>query len=159
MEMIFNIVMGLFILFYLVLAFFLKKESLTGDALGAGGFPMILGIIGLAMLVFITAKIAKDKTKIPIPLLNLKSVAGRLLALNVVILSAYLLLMDIIGFALSTLLFLFGSARGMGYKKTVVLSLFSLLLTVILVVTFGKLFFVPLPRGIGVFRELSYFIY
>ncbi len=129
MEMIFNIVMGVFILFYLVLAFLLKKESLTGDALGAGGFPIILGVIGLAILVLITVKIAKEKTKTPIPLLNLKSVEGKVLALNIFILSAYLLLMDIIGFALSTLLFLFGSARGLGYKKTVVLSLFSLLLT------------------------------
>jgi hypothetical protein len=159
MEMIFNIVMGVFILFYLVLSFLLKKESLTGDVLGAGGFPMILAVIALALLVLITAKIAKDKAKITIPLLNLKSVEGRVLALNIVILSAYLLLMDIIGFALSTLLFLFGSVRGLGYKKTIVLSLFSLLLTVILVVTFGKFFFVPLPRGIGIFRELSYFIY
>jgi putative tricarboxylic transport membrane protein len=159
MEMIFNIVMGMFILFYLVLAFLLKKESLTGDALGAGGFPIILGIIGLAILVLITAKIVKDKTKIPIPMLNLKSVEGKVLALNIIILAAYLLLMDIIGFALSTLLFLFGSARGLGYKKTAVLSLFSLLLTTILVATFGRLFFVPLPRGIGIFRELSYFIY
>jgi len=159
MEMIFNILMGMFILFYLVLSFLLKKESLTGDALGAGGFPIILGVIGLALLVLITAKIAKDKTKIPIPMLRLKSVEGKVLALNIVIFSAYLLLMDVIGFALSTLLFLFGSARGLGYKKTVVLSLFSLLLTVVLVVTFGKLFMVPLPRGIGIFREMSYFIY
>ena len=159
MEMIFNIVMGVFILFYLVLAFLLKKESLTGDALGAGGFPILLGVIGIAILVLITVKIAKEKTKIPIPLLNLKSVEGKVLVLNIFILSAYLLLMDIIGFALSTLLFLFGSARGLGYKKTVVLSLFSLLLTGILVITFGKFFFVPLPRGIGIFRELSYFIY
>lgn len=159
MEVIFNILMGIFILFYLVFAFLLKRESLTGDALGAGGFPMILGIIGLAILVFITARILKDKARIPIPMLNLKSLEGRVLALNIVIFSAYLLLLDIIGFALSTLLFLFGSARGLGYKKTVVLSLFSLLLTVILVATFGKLFMVPLPRGIGIFRELSYYIY
>ena len=159
MEIIFNIVMGMFILFYLVLAFLLKKESLTGDALGAGGFPMILAIIGLAILVFITTKVFRDKKKIPIPMLSLKSVEGQVLALNIIILAAYLLLMDVIGFALSTLLFLFGSTRGLGYKKTVVLSLFSLLLTVVLVVTFGKLFFVPLPRGIGIFRELSYFIY
>ena len=159
MEMIFNILMGVFILFYLVLSFLLKKESLTGDALGAGGFPMILAVIALALLVLITVKIAKDKTKIPIPLLNLKSAEGRVLGLNIVILSAYLLLMDVIGFALSTLLFLFGSTRGMGYKKTIMLSLFSLLLTVALVATFGKFFFVPLPRGIGIFRELSYFIY
>ena len=159
MEMIFNIVMGVFILFYLVLAFLLKRESLTGDALGAGGFPVILAVIALALLVLITARIAKDKTKIPIPMLDLKAVEGRVLALNIVILSAYLLLMDIIGFALSTLLFLFGSTRGLGYKNTIVLSLFSLVLTGILVVTFGKFFFVPLPRGIGIFRELSYFIY
>jgi putative tricarboxylic transport membrane protein len=159
MEVIFNIMMGMFILFYLVLALLLKKESLTGDALGAGGFPTILAVIGLAILVLITAKVVKDKTRIPIPLLSLKSVEGKALMLNIVILSAYLLLMDVIGFALSTLLFFFGSARGMGYKKTVVLSLFSLLLTVVLVATFGKLFFVPLPRGIGIFRELSYFIY
>jgi putative tricarboxylic transport membrane protein len=159
MEMIFNIAMGLFIVLYLVLSLLLNKESLSGDVLGAGGFPIILGIIGLVILAVITAKVAKDKTKIPIPLLNLKSGEGKVLALNITILAAYLLLMDVIGFTLSTLLFIFGSARAMGYKKMVMLSVFSLVLTVVLVLSFGKGFFVPLPRGIGIFRELSYFIY
>jgi putative tricarboxylic transport membrane protein len=159
MEMIFNIALGLFILLYLVLSLLLNKESLTGDVLGAGGFPIILAIIGLAILALITARVAKDKTKIPIPLLNLKSGEGKVLALNIVILSAYLLLMDVIGFTLSTLLFIFGGARAMGYKKMGMLSVFSLVLTVALVLSFGKGFFVPLPRGIGIFRELSYLIY
>jgi putative tricarboxylic transport membrane protein len=159
MEMIFNIAMGLFILFYLVLSLLLSKESIAGDNLGAGGFPIILGVIGLVILAFITAKVLKDKSKITIPLLNLKSVDGKLLALNIVILSTYLLLLDILGFAFSTLLFLFGSTWAMGYKKVVVVCVFSIVLTAILTVCFGKFFFVPLPRGIGIFRELSYLIY
>jgi putative tricarboxylic transport membrane protein len=89
----------------------------------------------------------------------LKSTEGRMLALTIAILAAYLLLMDVIGFTLSTLLFIFGWARTMGYKKMGMLSIFSLVLTVALVLSFGKGFFVPLPRGIGIFKELSYLIY
>ncbi|HBK68249.1 MAG TPA: hypothetical protein DD734_05510 [Firmicutes bacterium] len=159
MELVFNLMMGIFIGFYLVLSFLLDKRTITGDVFGARGFPIVLGIIALTILAFITAKTVKNKTKVYLPLFDLKSQAGKTLVLNIIILAAYLYLTNVIGFVLSTLLFLFGSARAMRYKKMPALLIYSVVLTVILVVSFGKVFLVPLPRGIGIFRELSYFIY
>jgi hypothetical protein len=159
MELVFNLIMGAFILFYLGLAFLLDERSIAGDVFGARGFPIALGIIALTTLGFIMVKTVKNKTKVHLPLFDLKSQAGKTLVLNIIILAAYLYLTNVIGFVLSTLLFLFGSARVMGYKKMPALSIYTVVLTVILVVAFGKVFLVPLPRGIGAFRELSYLIY
>jgi putative tricarboxylic transport membrane protein len=159
MEMIFNTVVGIFILGYLGCALILDKNSVAGDVFGAGGFPIVLSIIGLITLVLISTKTLRKKTKVHIPMFNLKSQAGETLAVNIAILTAYVFLMDVIGFILSTLLFLFGSARSMGYKQIPILLFYTVVLAVILVFSFGKVFFVPLPRGIGFFRELSYFFY
>ena len=51
------------------------------------------------------------------------------------------------------------SAKVMGYKENVKTLIFSLGLTVGVTLIFGKLFFVGLPRGIGLLREISYLIY
>ena len=75
---------------------------------------------------------------------DLKSQAGKAVVLNVIILSAYLFFMNIIGFVLSTVLFLFASSRGMGYKKINSLLVYTLIVTVALVVAFGKIFFITL---------------
>jgi putative tricarboxylic transport membrane protein len=159
MEVVFNVAIGIFILGYLYLAFLLDKQSITGDIFGAGGFPIAIGILGLVCLVIITVMVAKKKDKIHIPMLDLKSGEGKRLVLNIAFLTVYLFLMDVIGFIASTLLFLFGSARAMGYKKIAVLILYTVVLTGILVVSFGKVFAVPLPRGVDIFRELSYIFY
>jgi hypothetical protein len=71
----------------------------------------------------------------------------------------YAALMNVIGFILSTLVFTFVNPLVMGYRKYRILTVFSVLLTVVVVLAFGKLFFIPLPRGLGFLRELSYYIY
>ena len=75
------------------------------------------------------------------------------------VIAAYMILMIYIGFTLSTLAFVFVNPIVMGYKKYKVLALYSVVLTVALILVFGKIFYVPLPRGIGFLREISYYIY
>lgn len=159
MEMIFNFAVGIFIAFYMVLSFGLDKHTVKGDVFGAGGFPIALAVLGLVVLGFIVWDGLKNKRKVDIPMFDLKSASGKMLIVSVMILAAYLLLMDVIGFFLATLLFAFGSARAMGYNRLPVLLAFSAALSVVIVVIFGDVFYVPLPRGMGIFRELSYFIY
>jgi putative tricarboxylic transport membrane protein len=159
MEMIFNMALGIITVVYLVFSFMLDKKSTEGDIFGAGGFPIVVGILALVALARIVYTTIKNKEHTSVPMFEFKSEDGKVLILNVAILTAYILLMDVIGFALSTLFFLLGSGKAMGYKKNAKLIMFSVLLTVALVISFGMVFFVPLPRGVGFFRELSYLIY
>ena len=159
MEMAFNLALGIFIAFYMVLSFSLDKTTLKGDIFGAGGFPIVLAVLGFIVLAVIAKNTLNNKVKVDIPMFDLKSVSGKMLLLTIALLTAYLLLMDVAGFFLATLLFTFCSARAIGYKKLPMLLAFSLILSVVIVVLFGNVFYVPLPRGMGIMRELSYFIY
>jgi magnesium-transporting ATPase (P-type) len=158
-EIVFNILVGLGIVFYLANALRLPTTDKPADVLGAGGFPIILGILGLIVLAMITMRVLKEKSEIHIPMLELHSVDGRMLAINVILLAAYIGLIDVIGFILSTLIYLVACPLSIGYRKAGVLTIFSVVATTILVVVFGVFFFVPLPRGINFFREFSYMIY
>jgi putative tricarboxylic transport membrane protein len=82
-----------------------------------------------------------------------------MLVTNVILLAAYIALLNVLGFALSTALYLFVAAASIGYRKWGLLTLFSIVASAMLVGIFGTVFYVPLPRGIEFFRELSYFIY
>lgn len=159
MELIFNGVVGVLILVYMFFALQFGVSTVQGDVFGAGGFPIVIAVIGLVVLTLITINVKKSKTAVHIPMFDLKSASGRMVALNVLALTAYVFLMDVIGFALSTFLYLVAGASSMGYSKYKALAIYTVIVSVVLVVVFGKVFFIPLPRGIGIFRELSYFIY
>ena len=158
-ELIFNCLMGLGIVFFLVQASFLPQSDNPTDILGAGGFPVILGVLGLIVLAIITVRVIREKTQIKVPMFDLGSLDGRSLALNVVLLFVYIMVLDAIGFVLSTLLYLPIAGWSIGYHKPLRLALYTAAVTVVLTGVFGILFLVPLPRGVGVLRELSYMIF
>ena len=158
-ELIFNIIVGLCIAFYLFTATQLPPTDNPIDLLGAGGFPIIIGILGLIVLAMITIKVVKEKHHIHISMFDMRLPEGRMLVLNVIILAAYVALLDILGFTVSTALYLFIAAASIGYRKWGLLAIFSIVTSAILVGVFGTVFYVPLPRGIEFFRELSYLIY
>jgi len=158
-ELIFNIIVGLCIAFYLFTAMQLPPTDNPIDLLGAGGFPIIIGILGLIVLAMITLKVIKEKHHIHIPMFDMKLPEGRMLVLNVIILAAYIALLDIIGFAISTALYLFVAAASIGYRKWGLLTVFSVVTSAVLVGVFGAVFYVPLPRGVDFLRELSYQVY
>ena len=158
-EIVFNILIGLGVLFYLVQAIQLPTTDNPADVLGAGGFPIVIGIIALIGLAMITIHTIKEKRKVDIPMLNLRSVDGRMVFINVLVLAAYVGLLDVIGFVLATLIYLVAAPLSMGYRKPAVLAVFSIATTAVMTVVFGMVFYVPLPRGVELFRDLSYLIY
>lgn len=158
-ELIFNCLMGLGIVFFLVQAFSLPLSDNPSDILGAGGFPIILGILGLIVLAVITVRVVRQKATVKIPLFELGSLDGRAVALNVALLFAYILVQDVVGFILSTLLYVPAAGWFIGYRKVPLLAIYAAAVTAALTLVFGILFVVPLPRGIGPLRELSYMIY
>ena len=107
----------------------------------------------------ITIHTVKEKRKVEIPMLNLSSIDGRMVFLNVLILAAFVGLLDVIGFVLATFAYLVIAPLSMKYRKPMLLTVFACVTTAVMVVVFGMVFYVPLPRGVGLFRELSYLIY
>lgn len=67
--------------------------------------------------------------------------------------------MEILGFALANFLFLMLFLRITGMRKLFPLILTSLLGTVFLLYLFGKIVYLPLPKGNWVFSDLTIFIY
>ncbi len=75
------------------------------------------------------------------------------------ILAISLLLMPIIGFVLSSF---FGTAilaLVLGEKKIGTALFYSFIMVLVVYASFGKLMYVPLPRGMSIFRALSYYLY
>lgn len=135
----------------------LTDTEVAGDLLGAMGFPSFVACLAgvLALYIFLRGwKRAGSLSKI---IVVTKPASG--LVTTVCCLGGYIALMNYLGFALSTLLFTFLNTRLMGYKNYKVLIVFSLLLTGLIVAAFGNLFLVPLPRGLGILRDISYYLY
>ena len=158
-ERIFNTILGLAFVFYLYQAVQLPDVDDTGDVLGASGFPLVIGLLALLVLLLITIRAVREGTGERLPLFDLRLPEGRLLLANVGLLAGYIVLLNILGFAVSTMLYLFIAPTSFGYSKWRTLTAFSVAGSVLLVGVFGTAFYVPLPRGIGLFRELSYLVY
>jgi hypothetical protein len=128
------------------------------DVLKAGGFP--IGVIALSLIVLailITQYVLQHK-KGGKPIFAGPGIQPKVIATAAVI-GVYAALINIIGFIFSTLVFTFVNPLIMGYKNYRLLAFFSVLLTVVIILVFGKVFYIPLPRGLGFLRELSYYIY
>jgi putative tricarboxylic transport membrane protein len=161
MEIVFNAFIGVILLIFLVGSRFISDETVASDVLGSRGFPIIFSIIGLVLLAVETITTLRGKTK-------KESVEGeasftpggaKRAGLIVALLLGYIVAVTRIGFVLTTLVFVFSAVRIIGYKNWKLIIIFSVLMTALLVAAFGRIFFVPLPRGTGILKELSYFLY
>lgn len=71
----------------------------------------------------------------------------------------YVLLLNALGFILSSLLFLYGISFLLGEKKQLNAIIFSIVTTTVFVLLFSVLLSIPLPRGMGIFRQFSLLFY
>lgn len=71
----------------------------------------------------------------------------------------YILLTQLIGFMLATLLYTFAAVRLLGYKRLPLAALFSLISTGCLSYLFLMVMNIAMPRGMGIFREMSFLFY
>jgi len=77
-----------------------------------------------------------------------------------VLLFIYVLLgLPYMGFLLSTFLYLMLFMLLAGNRKPVQYILFPILICIISVYVFGQILYVPLPRGVGIFQQLSFLLY
>jgi putative tricarboxylic transport membrane protein len=80
-----------------------------------------------------------------------------MVSLGLVIL--YVVLLNMLGFILSTILFLYGISFLLGQKKQLHSIIFAMVTTVVFIILFSVLLSIPLPRGLGIFRQLSLLFY
>jgi len=159
MEMVFTFGIMVFLGSMAVFSLGFRKESIAGDSLGAAGFPLLIIGIGLVlctMQLYREVKAGKAARKGPI---DFTTSAGRVVVYSALALAGYIALFNFLGFILSTFVFSLVAAYLMGYRKKMMLVAFSVMTTTALFLLFGKAFFVPLPRGVGFLRDLSYFLY
>jgi putative tricarboxylic transport membrane protein len=71
----------------------------------------------------------------------------------------YVLLLNILGFIISSLLFLYVISLLLGQKNQLNSIIFAVITTGVFVVLFSVLLSIPLPRGLGIFRQLSLLFY
>lgn len=71
----------------------------------------------------------------------------------------YILSLRFIGFTVATPIFMAVFMYVTGYRKKIIIVLVSLGTVAAFLFLFVKLTFIPLPRGYGIFRAISYLIY
>ncbi|NUH86398.1 tripartite tricarboxylate transporter TctB family protein [Bacillus firmus] len=155
-EIIFHVIL------IIIMGLFFKESLLitsgrSADPIGPAGFPQaILVIILVLLLVSLFKAIRKMKSaeQKGSPL-NLNLAYFGLLAGIVV----FILLNDLISFTLASTIFCFTLFLLLGQKKYIKMTINSIIIAVVFTLVFGQILTVPLPRGIGVIKELSYFLY
>lgn len=147
---------------------FLDVKASSVDP-GAGFWPLIsLGIIiffGLLNLVSIYSQIRTEGDSVSNDVqtettkeTDIDKTNNRKAYLSTIgLLLIYVSLLDTVGFVSLTPFFLILLAWNNGYRDVVKLLLFGPLVSVILQIAFRNFFNIALPRGIGIFREVSLF--
>ena len=130
------------------------------EKLGPGFWPKLVLIaillVTLSLLVetFRNVRKADEKQEI-----DGKEKNTKLVIVCAAILTGSLLLMPIVGFVFSSFFATAILAVVLGEKKIRTSLLYSFILVLVIYLSFGKLMYVPMPRGISIFRELSYYLY
>jgi hypothetical protein len=75
------------------------------------------------------------------------------------LLVCYILAIHVTGFLPASFLMLLGFIRLLGEKNTLIVFCTSFGLVATIYVVFAKIMLSPLPRGVSIFKELSYFLY
>lgn len=158
MELLFELVLSAFLVFFMVATAGLSTRTVTDDPLTAKGFPLIVAGAALLLLLFAAVQYVRECKRGGIKVFHDLRIPKKVLLAAGLLLS-YILLVNRIGFVICTLVYSYGNARLLGYESRWKVGMFAVVLTIVFTAMFGTLFGVPLPRGTGVIREMTYYIY
>lgn len=135
---------------------------------GSGFWPLLsLGIAAILSLVWFIRNLqqySREKRRTveehPMPeTVTMKRAGQKKIALCSACLLVYIIITPLIGFILSTVLFILTFILALEEKRRLVLIISPLLITAVIIVIFGKFIMMPLPKGVGVFAEFSRLFY
>lgn len=156
-ELAFNGLLAIAIVFYLIHATLIAQHSLPSDVVEANGFPLLIGVISLCLLgvnTWETFKRRREEEKISLS----KSAMVRIGVILAAIVF-YIQLLPTLGFITSMFIFLLASITAAGSKRYVMNLLFAVVTVVALTLIFGQVFMISLPRGTGLFFNLSFLLH
>ncbi len=122
------------------------------------GMVVLLGVSVISQFVQVLRRRPvmepEGKQPPPEPLFRLANV------LAAVLFGAYIIGLDFLGFLVATPLFIIIFLRLMRYRGHPVKGLvIGCAVTLVIAFVFGKMFYLPLPRGMGVFRDFTHLMY
>lgn len=165
-EMAISALCALFFAFMLVKSLALLGQGRAGEV-GSGFWPVasLSGALAMSLIWMFKNVIAYQKGK---------DEAGggskavektdvwdprRKVILSILCLIAYIVLLPLIGFILSTMVFILSFILSLGERRNLVLIISPILITAVVVAVFARFITIPLPRGAGIFAAFSRFFY
>lgn len=168
MELIFDFFLMLLFIGMLFWSNGIAATTIRNDHMGSAGFPRLIAIaaivlltitIGKKVLALVRSSQEASQTNQPTNATQpSRDLLIRTLSL-IILLFLYIVFLKHLGFVLETVLFIFVSLFILGERKYFQSLIFSLGFTALLVIVFGRIFFIALPRGTGWLREISYFLF
>ena len=162
-EVVLSAVCLAFFLFMLTEAFQLRGQGRPGEV-GSGFWPLLsLGVTTILSLIWLIGNLrrySREKKEAveerPAPeTVAVKRAGQKKIALCSLCLLAYIIITPLIGFILSTVLFILTFVLALEEKRRLVLIISPPLITAVVFLIFAKFIMMPLPKGVGIFAEFS----
>ncbi len=127
--------------------------------LGAGFWPkmILIGLIGSCLIKFGEIILNRDKLVEEEQSRAVMDNVRLILMIGIIILTVFAI--DFIGFAIANTLFMLVFLVLVGFRKPLNVILVSIISTVVMLYIFVKVVYLPLPRGYGIFEDISLFLY
>lgn len=163
-ELIFDVALAVVLLAFMILGAQIPAISSPNDVVEASGFPVVFSAVGLILLaVEITGKVRelrKDKAAgKPAPQSKLDMKQSYKIGIIVAMTIAYILVAKYVGFVVFATLFAFVCLNLLNSKKQLFNVIFSVAAVLLLTLIFGRFFGIVLPRGQGILKALSFYLY
>ncbi len=137
--------------------------TITTDYWGGDGFPRLVIALALILLIYDSIVTYKKLQRNKRENLQEKDVFEKpglkLLFTGVILLALYVVIVEPLGYMITTALLVFIFMKAMGYKSNFWALIYTVILVAATLMIFGYVFGTSLPRGIGFLRELSFYIY
>ncbi len=167
-QIIGNLIILAFFIFMLLDSLNLREVRRFGE-MGSGFWPILIlatAIVLTALLLLSSLRKSKkgEEKEAPQEPPSPEEAAGRKRARKIVVLCsvvtlAYIFAMQWIGFALATLLYVLAFILVLGERRKWVLLVSPILVTVLILVVFSMFIAIPFPKGMGIFADLSRFLF
>lgn len=156
-EIIFHIFMIISAVMYYMESFKINTNRVT-DTIGPAGFPRVVVLLMIVLLSISLFKVIKNRKEENNSKVKIAELDPSFLMLIGLIL-AFVLLINPLGFLLSTLILVSGILVILGQKSPKMIVSISVSTMLVFTFVFGNLLSVPLPRGIGILKSISYLIF
>ncbi|MCJ7596203.1 MAG: tripartite tricarboxylate transporter TctB family protein [Desulfobacterales bacterium] len=158
-ELLVSIVIILACIFFYVLT--IGIPTIAGFERMTPSFWPRFNLIGIVILsaVIILRSLLKPKEKEPAAKKDRAKGGMRGLLICAGILFLFILLMPYLGFLITAFLSTSALMFALGERKKRTIFLSSFILVALIYLVFGKLMYVPMPRGVSIIQEISYYLY